>query len=373
LCLEPDQHGSDLVFAGLAVKIGRGFVEEIRLDQETVQRAYLKLSGSSMQVVVTGALGFMGLNFINRVKKNHHCICLDQFEPEGLAKYPSGTQYYTLDLAGSYPSMLDRHEPDVIVHFAAQSHVDRSVFDPQEAIRNNVLSTQYFLDYCVNNGCRFILVSTDEVFGDLEPDEGPFTEDSPYRPSSPYAASKASCDMMVHSYIRTYGLNGVILNSTNNYGPYQLKDKLIPKMINHLRLGEDLPMYSGGQQVRDWMHVYDFCDLIELVMDSHETGQFVVGADDQYTNQRLTQKIVWNYVEVTNCRASSSKIVTVDDRPCHNRRCHVDATKVMDTFGWKPIRCVQDDLYDVVRWYVNHEDWFTLERTWPVTRPNLKQ
>ena len=266
-----------------------------------------------------------------------------------------------------------------MVHFAAESHVDRSIVGPAPFVETNLVGTFNLLESArqvwqeLERGdwerCRFHHVSTDEVYGSLEPDDPPFSETTPYAPNSPYAASKAGSDHLVRAYGHTYGLPVTISNCSNNYGPYQYPEKLIPLMILNALEGKPLPIYGDGKQVRDWLYVEDHCKAILRVLEQGRPGQvYNVGGGNQPTNLevvRLICSILDELLPDSPHRPHTSLIRFVEDRPGHDRRYAMDCSKIRRELGWKPQENLQSGLRRTVRWYLENLDWVEAIRSEP--------
>ena len=315
-----------------------------------------------MKMLVTGGAGFIGSNFV------HHM----------LNKYPEYkiVNFDSLTYAGNLENLKDLEENknyefvkgdivnpedvgkaikgvDLIVNFAAESHVDRSILSPADFIRTNVLGTQVLLEIAKENDIRFHHVSTDEVFGDLGPSDPPFNENTPYDPSSPYSASKASADHLVRAYIRTYGLKATISNCSNNYGPYQFPEKLHGLFITNLMEDKKIPVYGDGLQIRDWLYVEDHCKAIDLIIHKGSIGEtYCVGGDAEKTNLEITKKILELMGE------DESKIEYVKDRPGHDVRYAIDFTKIKNDLGWEPEVNFEEGMKKTVEWYKENQDWW---------------
>ena len=258
------------------------------------------------------------------------------------------TQYVgTICDANLVESIFKAHKPDVVVHFAAETHVDRSIAGPQVFLETNVMGTGVLLDACVRHGgVRFHHVSTDEVYGALPLDEGkPFTESDPLQPTSPYAASKASSDLLALSYYKTYGLPVTVSRCSNNYGTHQYPEKLIPLMIQKALRDEPLPVYGDGLNVRDWIHVLDHCRGIDVILQKGIPGEvYNIGANEEVANIDLVKRIL-------DCLGKPYELITyVEDRLGHDRRYAINSEKLR-TLGWKPEYTLEDTLGDVVEWY----------------------
>jgi dTDP-glucose 4,6-dehydratase len=265
--------------------------------------------------------------------------------------------------------VMRRHQIDTVVHFAAETHVDRSILGPGQFIQTNVIGTftlldvarQLWLDEGLAESFRFHHVSTDEVFGSLTPDEPAWTESTPYAPNSPYAASKASSDHLVHSYHHTYGLPVTITNCSNNYGPYQFPEKLIPLMILNALDGQPLPVYGDGQQIRDWLYVEDHCEAIWTVLRQGTTGEtYNIGGGNQPPNLTVIQtlcEILDECLPNAPHAPHDSLIRYVADRPGHDRRYAMDITKIQTQLGWQPRQNLASGLLKTVEWYLANPGW----------------
>ncbi len=314
---------------------------------------------------MTGGFGFIGSNFVRvllRERPGWSVIDLD------LVTY-AGNPANLEDLAGDPRHVFVRGDvaseadvravfepaPDAVVHFAAESHVDRSILSAEPFVRTNVVGTMVLLDAARARGagCRFVHVSTDEVYGSLAPGAPAFTEASPLAPSSPYAASKAAADHLALAYARTYGLDVVVTRCSNNYGPYQFPEKLMPLMVTNAIEGRALPVYGDGQQVRDWIHVEDHCLGVLAALERGRTGEvYNFGARAERANLDIVRRIV------VLLGASPDLVTHVADRPAHDRRYAMDPTLAEATLGWRPRRSFEDGLAETVRWYVDHEPWW---------------
>lgn len=267
--------------------------------------------------------------------------------------------------------LFREHRVDTIVHFAAESHVDRSILGPRQFVETNVIGTLTLLEaarkYWINEknipleDVRFHHVSTDEVFGSLAPGEPAWTEETPYAPNSPYAASKASSDHLVRSFGHTYKLPYTITNCSNNYGPYQFPEKLIPLMILNAIEGKNLPVYGDGQQIRDWLHVEDHCEAIHLVLTKGITGStYNIGGENQPANLTIVETICDILDEVSPSsphRSHKNLIKFVTDRPGHDRRYDMDTHKIRTELGWRPRHDLTQGLLNTVQWYLAHPEW----------------
>lgn len=253
-----------------------------------------------------------------------------------------------------------------IVHFAAKSHVDRSITGPLSFVETNVMGTSQLLQTALEHwrkgyDFRFLHVSTDEVFGSLDPHDPAFVETNPYRPNSPYAASKAASDHMVRAYGETYGLPVLTTHCSNNYGPYHFPEKLIPLLIHNATTGKDLPLYGDGQQMRDWLYVADHCRALRLVLANGWPGQtYNIGGNAERQNIAVARTIcamLDDYVALLDGRSYSDQIVLVRDRPGHDRRYAIDSTKLRTELGWSPLETFDSGIAKTVQWYLEHREW----------------
>jgi dTDP-glucose 4,6-dehydratase len=260
---------------------------------------------------------------------------------------------------------LNAQKPDWLFHLAAETHVDRSIERASDFVTTNVLGTQVLLD-CARQVCtqrdgfRFIHVSTDEVFGDLEPEDHPFTESSPYKPSSPYAASKAGSDHLVRAAFRTHGMPVLISNCSNNYGARQLPEKLIPLMILNALAGRPLPIYGDGRNRRDWLHVEDHAKALVSIAERGEIGDtYCVGGGDELSNQEVVEFICQHVAAIVDKPVDQfiQLIKYVEDRPGHDRRYAVNSAKIRDKLGWRPVHQFSGGLKETVRWYLGNSNW----------------
>lgn len=314
-------------------------------------------------MLVTGGAGFIGSNFIHYWLAQHPADEVVNFDAltyagnlENLASIHDNPRYHFIkgDIcdAAAVDAALDGVE--TIVHFAAESHVDRSILDSAAFARTNVLGTLTLLEAARQHGnLRFHHVSTDEVFGALGPHDPPFTETTPYDPRSPYSASKAASDHLVRAYYHTHGLPITISNCSNNYGPYQFPEKLIPLFVTNLLEGKKVPVYGDGQQVRDWIHVDDHNRGVETILQKGETGQtYCLGGKSEKTNLEITQLIL------ARLGKGAEMIEHVADRPGHDRRYAMDFTKAKTELGWDPQVRFEDGVASTIDWYLNHEGWW---------------
>ena len=313
-----------------------------------------------MKLLVTGGAGFIGSCFIKYILNNHQdwsIVNLDALEyagnPDNLREVENNSNYKFV-----HGNICNRvlvgdimHECDCVVNFAAQTHVDRSIVSPDAFVETNIKGTFNLLDAALKSGGkRFIQISTDEVYGSIE--EGYFTENSQISPNSPYSASKASADLLALSYYSTYGLSVSVTRCSNNYGPNQYPEKLIPFFITRLLNDKTIPLYGDGLNVRDWLYVYDHCSAIEKVILSGRAGEvYNIGGHCEKTNIEIA-KIILNYFGY-----DESRIEYVDDRLGHDRRYAIDNTKICSELGWAPSMKFEDGIKSTIDWYVNNKDW----------------
>jgi dTDP-glucose 4,6-dehydratase len=316
-----------------------------------------------MKLLVTGGAGFIGSNFIHYLfdkYPDYHIINYDKLTYAGNLENLENIQEfknYTF-IKGDINNqelleyVVNTNEVDVIVNFAAESHVDRSIKNSSEFIITNILGTQKLLDVAKNSSLRFIQISTDEVYGTLG-STGYFTEDTPLSPNSPYSASKASADLIVRSYHETFGLNTNITRCSNNYGPFQFPEKLIPLMIINALKGKPLPVYGDGKNIRDWLHVKDHCCAIDLVIHKGKPGEvYNIGGNNEKTNIEIVVYIL------EELGVSKELITFVQDRLGHDYRYAIDSKKIQNELGWKPIYSFEDGIKETLLWYQTHQDWW---------------
>ena len=334
-------------------------------------------------IFVTGGAGFIGSNFIHRWTGIHDepIVNIDALTYAGNAENLASVaarfgedryRFAKVDICdeADIAALFARYQPRAILHFAAESHVDRSILGPAEFVRTNVNGTfnllQCALAYWKELGAaeaaafRFLHVSTDEVYGSLGPDDAPFSETTAYAPNSPYSASKAASDHLVRAYFHTYGMPVLTTNCSNNYGPFQFPEKLIPLTITNALEGKPLPIYGDGKNVRDWLYVDDHCSAIALVLEKGVPGEvYNVGGENERTNlevvgglcaalDRLRPKASGHYAD---------QMTFVKDRPGHDRRYAIDATKLRSELGWTPSENFDTGIARTVQWYLDHPDW----------------
>ncbi len=320
-----------------------------------------------MTVLVTGGAGFIGANFIfymlNR-RPEDRVVCLDKLtyagNPDTLSPVMDHPRFRFVrgDICdrAAVNALFEEERPDFVVNFAAESHVDRSIEDPEVFLRTNILGTASLMDACRKYGVeRFHQVSTDEVYGDLPLDRPDllFTEETPLHTSSPYSSSKAAADLLALSYHRTYGLPVTVSRCSNNYGPYQFLEKLIPLMISSALRDQPLPVYGQGRNVRDWLYVEDHCKAIDLILRQGRTGEvYNVGGHNEMRNIDIVRLI---------CRElgkPESLITYVEDRKGHDLRYAVDPEKIRRELGWAPETAFQDGIKQTIRWYLDNRGWW---------------
>ncbi len=314
-------------------------------------------------IIVTGGAGFIGSNFVRWVAKNHpevHVTVLDKLtyagNPENIAGLPEEqVELVVGDICDA--ELLEEIVPghDAIVHYAAESHNDNSIVDPSPFIKTNVEGTFQLLEAARKHGLRFHHVSTDEVYGDLDLDDPRrFEPDDPYKPSSPYSSSKASSDMLVRAWHRTYGLDTTISNCSNNYGPYQHIEKFIPRQITNLLSGRRAKLYGDGRNVRDWIHTEDHSSAVWDILTKGRSGEtYLIGADGEKNNLEVLQTILERMGKDPN------DFDWVRDRPGHDRRYAIDPTKTMVELGWQPKHTdFSEGLDETIAWYADNQEWW---------------
>jgi len=317
-----------------------------------------------MNVLVTGGCGFIGSNLVRhlrRARPDWTVVNLDKLtyagNLENLSDLESDPKHVFVAGDVGNRELLDHllglHRVDAVMHLAAESHVDRSILGPEPFVRTNVLGSQVLLEAARSRGVRrFLMVSTDEVYGSLGP-QGAFTEQSPLNPSSPYSSSKASADMLALAYHRTYGMDVVVTRCSNNYGPYQFPEKLIPLMVVNALHDKPLPVYGDGGNVRDWLHVEDHCSALVAALEQGKAGEvYNVGGGAERPNIEIVRAIL------ELLRKPASLIKFVQDRPGHDRRYAIDPAKIRRELGWKPARTFEQGLDETVRWYVDRRPWW---------------
>lgn len=320
-----------------------------------------------MKYLVTGGAGFIGGNFIHYMVDKYpedYFVNLDKLTYAGnleTCKSVENRDNYKFvkgDIADRefVFNLFKTEQFDIVVNFAAESHVDRSIYDPEIFVKTNVIGTTTLLDACVKYGIkRYHQVSTDEVYGDLPLDRPDlyFTENTPLHTSSPYSSAKAAADLFVLAYYRTYNLSVSISRCSNNYGPYHFPEKLIPLMISRALSNESLPVYGTGENVRDWLHVYDHCVAIDLIIRNGRSGEvYNVGGHNERTNLQVVQTIL------KSLNKSEDLIQYVEDRKGHDMRYAIDPTKLEKELGWNPIYTFDTGIQQTIKWYLNNREWW---------------
>ena len=335
---------------------------------------------ASAKILVTGGAGFIGANFVlDWLRETGESVVnLDKLtyagNLENLAALEGDARHVFVRGDIGDRALMDRllaeHRPRVIVHFAAESHVDRSIHGPGEFIRTNIDGTFTLLEAvrgywgalnkAAQEGFRFLHISTDEVYGTLGPADAAFTETTAYAPNSPYSASKAASDHLVRAYHHTYGLPVLTTNCSNNYGPFQFPEKLIPLVIANALAGKPLPIYGDGMNVRDWLHVGDHCAAVRAVLAKGKVGEtYNIGGWNEMTNLEIVKAICGLLDESRPSAAGPyARLITfVKDRPGHDRRYAIDARKIEREIGWRPAETFATGIRKTVRWYLEHQDW----------------
>ena len=328
--------------------------------------------------LVTGGCGFIGSNYIRTVldrEEDLHVVNLDKLTYAGNIQNLNGISSNNLTIVKGdicdvdlVNSLFEKHQFDTVVHFAAESHVDRSIEGPAEFIQTNVVGTlnlleqsRIFINKTNNDNFRFLHVSTDEVYGSLG-DDGKFLETTPYDPSSPYSASKAGSDHLVRAWNRTFGLPTLITNCSNNYGSYQFPEKLVPLMIINCLQGNPLPIYGKGENVRDWLFVGDHCDAIHTVLAKGEMGEtYNIGGNNEIKNIDVVTIICSLLDEISprkNGSSYSDLITFVKDRPGHDFRYAIDAGKIRNDLGWSPNESFETGIRKTIHWYLDNQNWW---------------
>lgn len=331
-------------------------------------------------ILVTGGAGFIGSNFVRMMVNkypDYQIINIDALTYAGNLENITDIEnrdnhvFIKADIRNreAIERIFDRYEIDTVINFAAESHVDRSINEPEIFLTTNIIGTQVLLDVAKNhwkaapndkysreykNGIKFIQISTDEVYGELG-DTGYFTETTPLMPNSPYSASKAAADMIVRAYQQTYGMPINITRCSNNYGPYQYPEKLIPLMISNALNNKPLPIYGDGLQIRDWLHVQDHCEAIDVVLHKGVNGEaYNIGGNNEKTNLELVKLIML-------ILGKSEKLITfVDDRPGHDRRYAIDNTKITTELDWKPKYTFENGIEETIKWYIENRSWLQI-------------
>lgn len=329
-------------------------------------------------ILVTGGAGFIGANFVRYLLQAEPAVHIYNLDAltyagslENLKNLPDESRHTFIqgDICNNdlVMRLMREHDIDTVVHFAAESHVDRSIHGPAAFVQTNIVGTFTLLDAAKTvwketggfEGRRFHHVSTDEVFGSLAPEDPAFSETTPYDPRSPYSASKAASDHLVRAYFHTYGLPVSVTNCSNNYGPYQFPEKLIPLMVLNALQGKPLPVYGDGKQIRDWLYVEDHCEAIHLVLKRGKSGEtYNVGGGNQPYNIEIVREICAILDEFHPQGAPHDRLITyVQDRPGHDRRYAMNTTKIQSELGWTPRHDLKSGLRATVQWYLEHPEW----------------
>ena len=334
-----------------------------------------------MTILVTGGAGFIGANFIIDwlQTRNEDVVNLDKLTYAGnlrnLASVEDHESYAFIqgDIGDSalIPKLLAEYKPRAVINFAAESHVDRSIHSAEDFIRTNVVGVYRLLNNVLSHWSelpeaekaefRFLHVSTDEVYGALEPDEPAFTEDNRYKPNNPYSASKAASDHLVRAFHHTYGLPVLTTNCSNNYGPFQFPEKLIPLFIHNALAQKSLPLYGDGRQVRDWLYVRDHCVAIRQVLETGEVGEvYNIGGNNEKTNLEIANMLceILDEIRPGNGGESYKSLITlVKDRPGHDRRYAMDCSRIQRDLGWRTSETIESGIRKTVLWYLENQDW----------------
>jgi dTDP-glucose 4,6-dehydratase len=332
------------------------------------------------RILVTGGLGFIGSNFIRMLLAQTDCDLVINFDkqtyagnPENLSEFVSDSRYVFCkgDIcdADLISRLFSKHQPDAVINFAAESHVDRSIDGPEPFVQTNVVGTLRLLEAFKNyynfqkddqpSSLRFLHVSTDEVYGSLSPYDPAFSESTPYSPNSPYSASKAGADHLVRAYHHTFDLPVLTTNCSNNYGPFQFPEKLIPLMILNACEGKSLPIYGDGANIRDWLHVEDHCAAIWEVLKRGRVGEtYCIGGNSERTNLQVVDTICQSLDELQPAGAPHKKLKTfVKDRPGHDRRYAIDGSKIKSELGWSPKYAFEEGVRKTIEWYLANSEW----------------
>ena len=341
----------------------------------------MAIENQARSIVITGGAGFIGSNFVHHWCENYpedRVIVLDALTYAGnlhnLATLKDRKNFRFLQGDICDRALVDElfasENIDTVAHFAAESHVDRSILGPGAFVQTNVVGTftllesfrQHWLSNHQPDNYRFLHVSTDEVYGSLGLDDPAFTETTPYAPNSPYSASKAGSDHLARAYFHTYGMPTIITNCSNNYGSYHFPEKLIPLMCINILLGKPLPVYGDGQNVRDWLYVRDHCQALDTVIHKGKAGEtYNIGGNNEVKNIDLVRMLCDLMDELAPdlpVKPAQNLITFVRDRPGHDRRYAIDATKIRTELGWQPEETVEGGLRKTIQWYLDHRDWW---------------
>jgi len=338
------------------------------------------MSSHSKKILITGGAGFIGSNLVRQIlsETSYQIVNLDKLTYAGnLHSLEDCLQddrhvFAQVDLCdfASLNQLFETHQPDAVMHLAAESHVDRSIDGPGEFIQTNILGTYHLLQASLNHyhslpsekkaEFRFLHVSTDEVYGSLEPNDSGFSETTPYSPHSPYSASKASSDHLARAWHDTYGLPVMVTHCSNNYGPCQFPEKLIPVVILKCLCGESIPVYGKGENIRDWLYVGDHCAALRAVLKNGKPGQtYNIGGNNEQTNLDLVKHICAVLDELRpSSQPYASQITFVTDRLGHDLRYAIDATKIRTVLDWQPRETFETGFRKTIQWYLDHQDWW---------------
>jgi dTDP-glucose 4,6-dehydratase len=321
-------------------------------------------------VIVTGGYGFIGSNLVKYlIKKNYFVINIDKLSYSANLYNLKDVKkekyiFYKADINNKslITKILNKHNPSVVFNLAAETHVDRSIDGPEPFIKSNINGVFNLLESmraCKNKKIKLIHVSTDEVYGDLNKTNKRADENFPYKPSSPYAASKASADHLIKSYIRTYGFPAIISNCSNNYGPNQFPEKLIPKIIFNILNNKPIPIYAKGLNSREWIYVEDHCKALEMLATKGKIGEnYNIGTDNNLTNIELTKLILKKITKTINHIGKKVKIIYVKDRPGHDFRYAINSKKIQKQLKWKPSTSLNNGITKTIFWYINNIKYF---------------
>ncbi len=341
----------------------------------------MAIENQARSIVITGGAGFIGSNFVHHWCENYpedRVIVLDALTYAGnlhnlaTLKDRNNLRFLQGDICDRalVDELFASENIDTVAHFAAESHVDRSILGPGAFVQTNVVGTftllesfrQHWLSNHQPDNYRFLHVSTDEVYGSLGLDDPAFTETTPYAPNSPYSASKAGSDHLARAYFHTYGMPTIITNCSNNYGSYHFPEKLIPLMCINILLGKPLPVYGDGQNVRDWLYVRDHCQALDTVIHKGKAGEtYNIGGNNEVKNIDLVRMLCDLMDELAPdlpVKPAQNLITFVRDRPGHDRRYAIDATKIRTELGWQPQETVEGGLRKTIQWYLDHRDWW---------------
>ena len=312
------------------------------------------------KLLVTGGLGFIGSNFIRHMLTKHHDIKITNIDrlsigsnPANLKDIETDNRYKLIKGDIADPKLIEKlaKETDAIINIAAETHVDRSISEPWPFINSNTMGAVTLFEAAKKHGKRILHISTDEIYGDIL--KGSFKENDKPKPSSPYSASKAAADLFALAYHRTYGLDILIARCTNNYGPYQFPEKLIPKTIIRTLLNLPVPVYGKGQNIRDWIYVQDFCEALDLLLDEGKSGEiYNVSAANELANIDIVKAIL------TIMGKPETAISFVEDRPGHDLRYSLDSSKIRNEVGWRPKHSFREALETTVKWYIDNDWWW---------------